>query len=61
MLIFAEPLLAGLGVGGGLAVFFFGMSFVFIVFKRQKNVEAKANMPNPDKTSSGQNAGKIYG
>ena len=60
MLIFAEPLLTGLGIGGGLVVFFCGMSFVFLVCKRQKNVEPKANTPNADEKLSGQNAGKIY-
>ena len=57
---FAEPLLIGLRVGGGLAALFCGISFVFLVRRRQKNGEAKAKMPNGDDKSSGQHAGKIY-
>ena len=57
---FSEPLLIGLRVGGGLAALFCGISFVFLVRRRQKNGEAKAKMPNGDDKSSGQNAGKIY-
>ena len=50
----------GLRVGGGLAALFCGISFVFIVRKRQKNGDAKVKMSNGDERSSGQNAGKIY-